>query len=79
MYSDRMIWTGLNVTVNMRCLAMLAEGKVDGRVHHDGNKKGAIIWGEIWCEKQEFVFYGTERLGTKITCLLHHQGKSGKE
>ena len=29
MYSERMTWTGLNVAMNMRCLAMLAEGEVE--------------------------------------------------
>ena len=29
MYSKRMTWTGLNVELNMRCLAMLADSKVE--------------------------------------------------
>ena len=27
MYYESMIWTGLNVALNMRCLEMLAEGE----------------------------------------------------
>ena len=27
MYNERVIWTGLNVALNMRCLAMLAESE----------------------------------------------------